>query len=88
MLWLRTGVKCPIWVISGNGVTPASCPFFPSMSRCKTVRWSYDLVLTSQQYLQLERPFHDRVFQSPDQDTDFIVLDLLAGGNWHSVNLG
>jgi hypothetical protein len=21
---------CPVWVISGNGVTPASCPFFPS----------------------------------------------------------
>src|SRR6476620_9881413 len=23
-------LQCPLWVISGNGVTPASCLFFPS----------------------------------------------------------
>jgi hypothetical protein len=24
------GIGHPLWVTSGNGVTPASCPFFPS----------------------------------------------------------
>jgi hypothetical protein len=48
-----------------------------------------DLVLTEASNTEeLERPFHDRFFQSPDQDTDFIALYLLAGGNCHSVNLG
>jgi len=26
----RPAPECPLWVRSGNGVTPASCRFFPS----------------------------------------------------------
>ena len=33
------GIGRPLWVISGNGVTPASCPFFPLKADIRQREW-------------------------------------------------